>query len=133
MMGADVFRHESLAVWNASVELAASVYDVTNTFPVDERFGLVSQLRRASISISSNIAGGNGRSSARDRIRFTEIAYGSLLEVSSQLAVARRLNFVTLDTHDDLRLQLAEIARMLTGLRTHDETRVAQSNDRPRH
>ena len=88
------FRFEKLDVWHRSVQLADSVYLVTRSFPSDERFGLTSQLRRAVVSISSNIAEGSSRRSDTDFARFIEIAYGSLMEVVSKLDIGRRQGFV---------------------------------------
>ena len=88
------FRHERLDVWAAAIDLSVAVYELTRDFPGDERFALTNQLRRASVSISSNIAEGNGRTTDRDKIRFFEIAYGSLMEVVSQLEIAVRLRYV---------------------------------------
>jgi four helix bundle protein len=79
-----VFRFEKLEVWQNAIEFAGRVYDFTRPFPADERFGLTSQMRRAAVSISSNIAEGSSRNSDVDFRRFLEIAYGSLMEVVSQ-------------------------------------------------
>ena len=73
-----MFRFEKLDVWQKAVNFANDVYEVTRTFPSEERFGLTSQIRRASVSISSNIAEGSGRSSNKDFARFVEIAYSSV-------------------------------------------------------
>ncbi len=85
-----MFRFEKLDVWQKAVEFADGVYGITGRFPGEERFGLTSQMRRAAVSISSNVAEGTGRSSDRDFAHFVEIAYGSLMEVVSQLKVAFR-------------------------------------------
>ncbi len=113
-----MFGFEKLDVWQKAVEFADQIYRCTASFPNDEKFGLTSQLRRAAVSISSNIAEGSGRQSSNDFIRFLSIAYGSVMECVSQLYIANRLNYVN---DEDLRplLQLAEsIARMLSRLRT---------------
>jgi 23S rRNA-intervening sequence protein len=75
-----MFRFERLVVWHKAIEFADHVYSATKGFPVDERFGLTSQLRRAAVSISSNIAAGSGRPSDKEFARFLEIAYGSVME-----------------------------------------------------
>jgi four helix bundle protein len=89
-----MFGFEGLQVWQKAVEYAGTIYDVTRTFPEEERFGLTSQLRRSSVSISSNIAEGSSRSSRLDFNRFIEIAYGSLLESVSELKIAQRQKLV---------------------------------------
>ncbi|MFH1920597.1 MAG: four helix bundle protein [Planctomycetota bacterium] len=80
-----MFRFEKLEVWRKAVDFADVVYAVTRTFPNDERFGLTGQMRRAAVSISSNLAEGSGRSSNKDFVQSVEIAYGSLMEVVSQM------------------------------------------------
>lgn len=86
--------YENLKVWQDSIELAARVYKMTKAFPKEEQFGLVSQMRRAAISISSNIAEGSSRKTKKDYTRFLDIAIGSLNEVESQLHIAVKLNFL---------------------------------------
>jgi four helix bundle protein len=112
-----MFRFEKLEVWSKAVSFADRIYEVTRPFPTDERFGLTSQMRRASVSISSNIAEGSGRSSNKDFVRFVEIAYGSVMEVVSQLQIAFRQSFVAAEARDELYASAEELARMLSGLK----------------
>ena len=112
-----MFGFEKLDVWQKAVDYADTIYLVTRTFPDEERFGLTSQLRKASVSISSNIAEGSSRSSPADFRRFIEIAYGSLMETVSELKVAQRQGLVTMQTYDELYSQAENLARMLSGLR----------------
>ena len=112
-----MFRFEKLDVWQKAVDFADRIYSVTRQFPSDERFGLTSQMRRASVSISSNIAEGSGRSSNKDFVRFVEIAYGSVMEVVSQLQIAFRQSFVAAEARDELYKNAEELARMLSGLK----------------
>lgn len=113
-----MFRFEKLDVWHRAVEFADLVYSQTRHFPNDERFGLTSQMRRASVSISSNIAEGTGRVSDKDFARFIEIAYGSVMEVVSQAEIAQRQGFLALEDRDALKQRAEELARMLSGLRS---------------
>lgn len=85
-----MFRFEKLDVCKEAVEYADVVYRVTQNFPAEERFGLTSQLRRSAVSISSNIEEGSSRVSRTDLTRFIDIAYGSLLESTSELQIAKR-------------------------------------------
>ena len=85
-----MFSFERLEVWQKAIDFADLVYKVTKTFPDDERFGLTSQMRRAAVSISSNIAEGSSRFSKPDFARFLEIATGSVFEVVSQSFISRR-------------------------------------------
>ena len=118
MKGKSKFNFEELAVWQKSIGYADMIYEATENFSDRERFGLTNQLRRAAVSISSNIAEGNSRSSSREYARFLEIAYGSLMETISQLYISRRRHFIDQATFDDLYSTGEEIARMLSGLRT---------------
>ncbi len=113
-----MFGFEKLDVWQKAVEFADRVYAVTRAFPDDERFGLTSQMRRASVSISSNVAEGSGRSSKKDFSHFVAIAYGSTMEVVSQAQVAFRQSILQQPDRDDLYARAEELARMLSGLRS---------------
>ncbi len=112
-----MFRFEKLEVWQKAVDFADRVYVVSQGFPADERFGLTSQLRRASVSISSNIAEDTGRSSNRDFSHFVEIAYGSLMEAVSQVQLAFRRSFLNDGDREALYASAEELARMLSGLK----------------
>jgi four helix bundle protein len=112
-----MFGFERLAVWGKAVDFADRVYVITRGFPSDERFGLASQLRRAAVSVSSNIAEGSARQSRKDFCRFLEIAYGSLLECISQLMIARRQHFMSEDDFKNQYLTAQELARMLSGMK----------------
>ncbi len=112
-----MFGFEKLDVWQQAVQFADGVYQATRGFPVDERFGLTSQMRRASISISSNVAEGSSRASRKDFARFVEIAYGSLMETVSQLHVAKVRSFIAEAAFEDLYGKAEQLARMLSGLK----------------
>jgi four helix bundle protein len=117
-----VFRFQKLDVWHKAIVFADLVYAETREFPADERFGLTSQMRRAAVSVSANIAEGSGRSSNKDFGRFIEIAYGSLMEVISQAHVARNQRFLSEDAMAALVQQAEELPRMLSGLKSHLES-----------
>ena len=117
-MAKDTFAFEKLAVWRKAVGFASFVYKTTDSFPAGERYGLVSQMRRAAVSVSSNLAEGTSRNSRLDFARFVEIAYGSLLEVLSQATVAKELGYLEAQRYQDLRTMVGELARMLSGLRS---------------
>ena len=113
-----MFRFEKLVVWQKAIQFADRVYSATRNFPSDERFGLTSQMRRAAVSVASNIAEGSGRTSKKDRAHFVETAYSSLMEVVSQAYIAQRQSFLTAKTCGDLVSSADELARMLSGLRS---------------
>lgn len=112
-----MFRFEKLEVWQKAIEYADCVYSTTKGFPNEERFGLANQLRRAAVSVSSNIAEGTGRSSDADFSRFVEIGYGSLMETVSQSHIAQRQEFLEQPAFEDLYQRADQLARMLSGLR----------------
>ena len=112
-----MFNFEKLDVWRKAIDFADLIYNKTRTFPSDERFGLTNQLRRAAVSISSNIAEGSSRSSKSDFARFVEIATGSVFEVVSQAFIARRQNFLGEDQFREIYTEAEELSRMLSGLR----------------
>ncbi len=111
---AKTFR--DLLVWQKAMELTTEIYRLTEKFPKSETYGLTSQIRRATISIASNIAEGCGRSTKRDFRSFVDIARGSSYEVHTQLLIAARLNYITADTLKQAEPMVVEIAKMLTGL-----------------
>ncbi|MCW1925921.1 four helix bundle protein [Luteolibacter arcticus] len=112
-----MFGFEKLEVWQKAIEFADLVYSATRQFPADERFGLTNQMRRAAVSISSNIAEGSGRISRKDFARFIEIATGSLYEVISQSHVGKNQGFLSPDDFSLLYSAAEEQSRMLSGLR----------------
>src|SRR5437763_14366707 len=112
-----MFNFEKLDVWQKAIDFADFVYVVTRTFPHDERFGLTNQMRRAAVSISSNIAEGTSRHSSVDYARFLEIATGSVFEVVSQSVIARRQDYLSEQDCQRLYVAAEEQSRMLSGLR----------------
>ena len=112
-----MFRFEKFEVWQRSIAFADQIYACTRSFPRDEQFGLTSQMRRAAVSVSSNIAEGSSRSSDRDFSRFVEVSYGSLMEVVSESFVARNQTFIAQPQFEQVYSEAEHIARMLSGLR----------------
>ena len=112
-----MFNFEKLGVWRETIEFADLVYTSTRSFPSDERFGLTNQMRRAAVSVSSNIAEGSSRISRPDFARFIEISTGSLFEVVSQSFVGRRQGFLSEPEFQRLYVAAEEQGKMLSGLR----------------
>lgn len=104
-------KYKELKVWQKAVELTKKVYEITKMFPQDERFGLTNQLRRASVSIPSNIAEGAGRNSDKEFIQFLAIATGSCYEVETQIIIAIELKYV--EAANDIFQFIEEIQKML--------------------
>ena len=116
--------HENLDVWNKAMDFVVVVYQATECFPKEEKFGLTSQLRRAAVSIPANIAEGAARKSSKEFAHFLSNAQGSASEVETELLIAHRLGFLNEANHSKLRNSLDEIGRMLTGLSHHLERRI---------
>ena len=110
------YSFENLEVWQKSRELVKDIYQITKHFPDEEKFALTSQLRRASISVSSNIAEGSTRWSQKDQSRFYEISFGSLMEILNQLILSTDLEFMKEDKLMYLRDKIDNISRMLNAL-----------------
>lgn len=111
--------HERLDVWNKAIDLVVSIYETTDSFPNREKYGLTSQIRRASVSISANIAEGAARTSPKEILHFLSNAQGSTSEVSTELLIALRIRILDERIYQDLDTRLTEIGRMITGLRNH--------------
>ena len=109
-------NYRDLIVWQKGMDLVAAVYQATQSFPTEERFGLTSQMRRAAVSIPSNIAEGQGRDSAREFKHFLSISYGSLCELQTQLLLSERLSFLDHQSTQSVFDRTDEVARPLNGL-----------------
>nr|WP_294938144.1 four helix bundle protein [uncultured Flavobacterium sp.] len=114
-----VFSFEKLEVWVEAKEFSKAIYLITSKFPDTEKFGLTSQLRRASISICSNIAVGSARKSFKEKAHFTTIAFGSAVEVLNQLIISSELKFISENEYLDLRKNLESITNKLNALRNY--------------
>jgi four helix bundle protein len=108
--------YRDLIVWQKAMDLVETIYRTTGTFPREEIYGLTSQIRRAAISIPSNIAEGNGRNTTRDYLHFLSIAYGSIKEVETQVLIAERLRYIDSARSSQLIERTAEVARLISGL-----------------
>jgi len=109
-------NHKNLDLWQKSMDFVIYLYKITSEFPKEEKYGLMDQLRRASVSIPSNIAEGSGRGSKKEFVRFLYISLGSAMEVDTQLIIAQRLNFIDEISSNELLNNLNDIKRMLLGL-----------------
>lgn len=110
-------KYSELVVWQKAMDLVTEIYKITGSFPIEERFGLSSQARRAAVSIPSNIAEGHGRKSTGAYLNHLSIAYGSLMELETQLQIAYRLTFIQEENTVILLKQTNEIGKMLSGLK----------------
>ncbi|NJD21781.1 MAG: four helix bundle protein, partial [Melioribacter sp.] len=108
--------YNELIVWQKAVEFVTSIYKITKNFSKDELYGLTNQLRRASVSIPSNIAEGFGRNSKNDFKRFLQISIGSVFEVQTQLQIAKNLDFISEEDFNKIYNATREIEAMLSSL-----------------
>jgi four helix bundle protein len=111
-----VFSFEKLIAWQKGRELALLIYKTTKQFPKDETFGLISQMRRCSISIASNLAEGSGRNSFKDKARFSEIAYGSSLELLNQVILCYDFEYINENEYIQIRENITEVNMLIDGL-----------------
>ncbi|HEX7153829.1 MAG TPA: four helix bundle protein [Thermoanaerobaculia bacterium] len=121
-----------LRVWNASIDFAVMIYRVTDAFPPSEQFGLTTQIRRAAVSIASNIAEGQGRMTSGEWLQFLGHSRGSLFEVETQLALSARLGLLAPDELDCLQTSVVQIGRSLTGLINWVSTRAERTVHPPK-
>jgi four helix bundle protein len=109
-------KFRDLLVWQKAMDLAEHVYTLTKDFPVDERYGLQSQVRRCSVSIASNIAEGAGRNSNKEFKYFLSISLGSSFELETQLLLAAKFNYIVKENLEEVIARLQEVQKMLNGL-----------------
>ena len=116
-MDEDLFSYRRLVVYQHSRRYVKTLYLLMKKFPAEEKYALCDQIRRAAVSITSNIAEGMGRVSEKDKLHFIEFAFGSLYETMSQIEIALDLEYITQEEYNDVENQVTQIARMLSGLR----------------
>ncbi|MBI2682442.1 MAG: four helix bundle protein [Acidobacteriales bacterium] len=115
-MGTEVKSFKDLQVWQKAILLVTRIYRVTARFPADETYGLTAQLRRAAVSVPSNIAEGHGRLTRGEYKHFLGQARGSLCEIHTQLTIASNLNYIPKKDSDELMCESEELSKMLHGL-----------------
>jgi four helix bundle protein len=118
--------HKDLIAWQKALDLAARVHDETSRFPRFEQFGLAAQMRRASVSIVSNIAEGTARRTTREFVAFLHFARGSLAELETQMLLAVRVGYVAAIKNDELQPAVDEVGRLINGVLRGLRTRAAR-------
>lgn len=111
------FSFEKLVVWQQSIEFVRKVYAYMENFPKTELYGLTSQIKRSIVSIPANIAEGSTRKSLKDQARFTEIAFGSLIEALNHLIIAEKLNYLSKEILTELRVDIENLSRQINALK----------------
>lgn len=121
----DITCFRDLTVWQKAMDYVVAVYELTRGFPKEEQYGLTSQLRRAAVSIPSNIAEGHGRQTTRDSLHFLSVAYGSLNETQTQIIIGLRLGFLDKAQCSRLQEMSNEVGRLLNGLSNSLKNKLA--------
>ncbi|WP_299670448.1 four helix bundle protein [uncultured Polaribacter sp.] len=111
------FSFEKLKVWQEAIDFSVEIYSISKKFPADEKYGITSQLKRASNSISANIAEGTSRITNKDKAHFSTIAFSSTMEVLNRIILCKKLEFINNEIYNDLRSRIYKISNMLNALR----------------
>lgn len=128
-MDSSYFLYEKLEVWQLSMSLVDKIYVLLRDFPNEEKFALTSQIRRAAISIPSNIAEGSGRFSNKEKVHFIDIAHGSLYEVICQLSISNKAGYIEDEDLINIKKEATRVAQMLGGLRRSLLGKMYNSSD----
>ncbi len=120
------YSFEKLEVWKEARIFVTEMYKLTSLFPSSEKYGLITQIQRATVSIASNIAEGTSRFSDKEKIRFVEIAYGSVMEVYCQLCIALDLDFINNNQFNIMKCRLESISAKLNALKRAYSKRIEQ-------
>lgn len=124
-----VYSFEKLKVWQEAKKLVVDVYNLLDNFPKFEKYALCDQIRRAIVSVPSNIAEGSGRRSLKEQIHFLEISYGSLMETYNQLLIAIDLTYITEESVEAIKPSIDSVAKMINGLsNSYSEKLEAQAS-----
>jgi len=121
------YSFQKLKVWQEAKKLVIEVYNLLDGFPKFEKYALCDQIRRAVVSVPSNIAEGSGRRSLREKIHYLEIAYGSLMETFNQLLIAIDLNYITEESVETIKPTIDSVAKMINGLWSSYSDKLSQS------
>jgi four helix bundle protein len=111
-----ISSYKDLIVWQKSITLVTDIYLLTKSFPSEEKYGIVSQMNRAAVSVPSNIAEGWGRESSKSYLQFLKVSRGSLMEVETLLVIAKNLNFIIEKEYKLISENIEEVAKILQGL-----------------
>lgn len=120
-----VNSYRDLEVWQKGMDLVVACYEAAKNFPSDERFGLISQLQRAAVSVPANIAEGHGRTHLKEYLNHISIAYGSLMEIETHVQIAERLTYLSSESVGRLLSDTERLGRMLNGLKRSLESKLS--------
>ena len=125
------YSFQKLNVWQEAKKLVVDVYHLLDEFPKFEKYALCDQIRRAVVSVPSNIAEGSGRKSLKEQIRFLEISYGSLMETYNQLLIAIDLTYITEESVEAIKPRIDSVAKMINGLSVSYSNKLEEQNSKP--
>ena len=125
------FSFQKLNVWQEAKKLVVDVYHLLDEFPNFEKYALCDQIRRAVVSVPSNIAEGSGRKSMKEQIRFLEISYGSLMETYNQLLIAIDLTYITEESVEAIKPRIDSVAKMINGMSVSYSNKLEEQNSKP--
>ncbi len=125
------YSFEKLNVWKEAKKLVIDVYHLLDSFPKFEKYALCDQIRRAIVSVPSNIAEGSGRKSLKEQIHFLEIAYGSLMEAYNQLLIAIDLTYITEESVEAIKPAIDGVAKMINGLSNSFSKKLEEQSTKP--
>jgi four helix bundle protein len=123
-----VYSFEKLEVWKESKKLTKIIYQITSRYPENEKFGLTSQLRRASISVCSNLAEGSARITSKDKAHFSTMAYSSLIEVLNQIIISYELDFIDESDYLNFRILIESLSNKINSLRKFQLNESTKNN-----
>ena len=126
-----VYSFEKLTVWQEAKKLVVEVYHLLDSFPNFEKYALCDQIRRATVSVPSNIAEGSGRKSLKEQIHFLEIAYGSLMETYNQLLIAIDLAYISKESVEEIKSSIDSVAKMINGLSNSFSQKLEEQSTKP--
>lgn len=125
------YSFEKLTVWQEAKKLVVEVYHLLDSFPKFEKYALCDQIRRAIVSVPSNIAEGSGRKSLKEQIHFLEIAYGSLMETYNQLLIAFDLAYISKESVEEIKPSIDGVAKMINGLSNSFSKKLEEQSTKP--
>lgn len=125
------YSFEKLTVWQEAKKLVVEVYHLLDSFPKFEKYALCDQIRRAIVSVPSNIAEGSGRKSLKEQIHFLEIAYGSLMETYNQLLIAIDLAYISKESVEEIKPSIDGVAKMINGLSNSFSKKLEEQSTKP--
>ncbi len=112
-------NYKELKIWHKAIDLSVDIYELVAGFPSDEKFGITSQLRRASVSVPSNIAEGSSRGSEKDFVRFLTMSLGSLFETETQLIISNRVNYIENTQLEEFKTKITDLIKMIMAFKNH--------------